>query len=139
MTMLERLHVTPRQYRIVAYVTLAALTLIVMTGAAVRLTDSGLGCENWPKCGGTPLPPLSTHALIEFTTEFGLVARQGRRNLRKCVRSDRHAPQCERSAHQAEHGNRPYGFGQSTRWRRRRLARGRFVCAHRLRSASLPA
>ena len=37
-----------------------------MTGAAVRLTDSGLGCENWPKCGGTPLPPLSSHALIEF-------------------------------------------------------------------------
>src|SRR6202000_3275308 len=59
-------HVPPRQYRTVAYITLAALTLIVMTGAAVRLTDSGLGCENWPKCGGTPLPPLSTHALIEF-------------------------------------------------------------------------
>src|SRR5580658_5124080 len=37
-----------------------------MTGAAVRLTDSGLGCANWPKCGGTPLPPLSSHALIEF-------------------------------------------------------------------------
>jgi heme a synthase len=64
--MSERLRVTPRQYRTVAYVTLAALTVIVMTGAAVRLTDSGLGCANWPKCGGTPLPPLSTHALIEF-------------------------------------------------------------------------
>ena len=64
--MRERLRVTPRQYRTVAYVALASLTLIVMTGAAVRLTDSGLGCENWPKCGGTPLPPLSTHALIEF-------------------------------------------------------------------------
>ena len=64
--MRERLRVTPRQYRTVAYVTLASLTVIVMTGAAVRLTDSGLGCENWPKCGGTPLPPLSTHALIEF-------------------------------------------------------------------------
>jgi cytochrome c oxidase assembly protein subunit 15 len=38
----------------------------VISGAAVRLTDSGLGCENWPKCGGTPLPPLSSHALIEF-------------------------------------------------------------------------
>ncbi len=49
-----------------AYLTLGSLTLIVLTGAAVRLTDSGLGCENWPKCGGTPLPPLSTHALIEF-------------------------------------------------------------------------
>jgi heme a synthase len=62
----DRLAVTPLQYRRVAYVTLASLTLIVLTGAAVRLTDSGLGCENWPKCGGTPLPPLSSHALIEF-------------------------------------------------------------------------
>jgi cytochrome c oxidase assembly protein subunit 15 len=61
-----RLAVTPFQYRRVAYATLGALTLIVLTGAAVRLTDSGLGCENWPKCGGTPLPPLSSHALIEF-------------------------------------------------------------------------
>src|SRR5436305_9889652 len=64
--MRHRLAVTPAQYRRVAYATLAALTLIVLTGAAVRLTDSGLGCENWPKCGGTPLPPLSSHALIEF-------------------------------------------------------------------------
>ncbi len=64
--MRHRLAVTQIQYRRVAYVTLAALTLIVLTGAAVRLTDSGLGCANWPKCGGTPLPPLSTHALIEF-------------------------------------------------------------------------
>jgi cytochrome c oxidase assembly protein subunit 15 len=64
--MRERLAVTPAQYRRVAYATLVSLTLIVLTGAAVRLTDSGLGCENWPKCGGTPLPPLSSHALIEF-------------------------------------------------------------------------
>jgi cytochrome c oxidase assembly protein subunit 15 len=49
-----------------SYVALGSLTLIVLTGAAVRLTDSGLGCENWPKCGGTPLPPLSYHALVEF-------------------------------------------------------------------------
>ena len=64
--MRDRLAATPIQFRRVAYVALAALTLIVFSGAAVRLTDSGLGCENWPKCGGTPLPPLSSHALIEF-------------------------------------------------------------------------
>jgi cytochrome c oxidase assembly protein subunit 15 len=62
----DRLTVTPAQYRRVAYVTLAALSVIVLTGAAVRLTGSGLGCPNWPKCYGGPLPPLSTHALIEF-------------------------------------------------------------------------
>jgi cytochrome c oxidase assembly protein subunit 15 len=64
--MLDRLAVTPRQYRRVADWTLVALTLIVMTGAAVRLTGSGLGCPHWPKCYGSALPPLSTHALIEF-------------------------------------------------------------------------
>src|ERR1700744_3594029 len=63
---LSRHTVAPRQFRIAANATLVALTLIVLSGAGVRLTDSGLGCENWPKCGGTPLPPLSTHALIEF-------------------------------------------------------------------------
>ncbi len=64
--MRDRLAVTPTQYRRVAYATLASLTVIVMTGAAVRLTGSGLGCPNWPKCYGGALPPLSTHALIEF-------------------------------------------------------------------------
>src|SRR5947209_14263835 len=64
--MRARLAVTPAQYRRVAYFALGSLMLIVLTGAAVRLTDSGLGCSNWPKCGGTPLPPLSSHALIEF-------------------------------------------------------------------------
>ena len=64
--MRDRLAVTPVQYRRVAYLTLASLTLIVLTGAAVRLTGSGLGCPDWPKCYGNALPPLSTHALIEF-------------------------------------------------------------------------
>ena len=64
--MRERLAINPTQYRRLAYATLASLTVIVLTGAAVRLTGSGLGCPNWPKCYGSALPPLSTHALIEF-------------------------------------------------------------------------
>jgi cytochrome c oxidase assembly protein subunit 15 len=62
----ERLAVNPDQFRKIAYVALAALTVIVFTGAAVRLTDSGLGCPTWPKCYGRVYPPLATHALIEF-------------------------------------------------------------------------
>lgn len=65
--MRARLTVTPLQYRRVALITLGALTLIVLTGAAVRLTGSGLGCPDWPKCYGKELPPLNTHALIEFS------------------------------------------------------------------------
>jgi cytochrome c oxidase assembly protein subunit 15 len=30
------------------------------------LTDSGLGCPDWPKCYGKTLPPLNTHAVIEY-------------------------------------------------------------------------
>jgi heme a synthase len=62
--------VTPRQYALVAYVALAALTLIVLTGAAVRLTGSGLGCPEWPRCYGTAYPPLNTHAVIEFSNRL---------------------------------------------------------------------
>ncbi len=57
---------TPAQYRRAAYIALGALALIVLTGAAVRLTDSGLGCPNWPRCYGKAVPPLQSHALIEF-------------------------------------------------------------------------
>ena len=46
---------------------LFSLWLIVTTGAAVRLTDSGLGCEHWPGCeAGHPLPAKDYHAFIEF-------------------------------------------------------------------------
>jgi cytochrome c oxidase assembly protein subunit 15 len=62
--------VTPRQYAWTAYVALAALTVIVLTGAAVRLTGSGLGCPTWPKCYGNVYPPLNTHAVIEFSNRL---------------------------------------------------------------------
>jgi heme a synthase len=66
----ERTHgytVTPEQYVIAAYAALAALTLIVLSGAAVRLSGSGLGCPDWPRCYGHAYPPLNSHALIEFS------------------------------------------------------------------------
>lgn len=50
-----------------ALLSLAALYLVVATGAVVRLTASGLGCDNWPRCGDTPFPEKGGHALIEFS------------------------------------------------------------------------
>ncbi len=43
---------------------------IVVTGGAVRLTGSGLGCPTWPRCSGARLVPndkLGIHGAIEFT------------------------------------------------------------------------
>jgi len=59
--------VSPRIFERIAWAALAVLTLIVFTGAAVRLTGSGLGCPDWPKCNGASLAPeLKLHGLIEF-------------------------------------------------------------------------
>jgi cytochrome c oxidase assembly protein subunit 15 len=60
------LTVSPETFRRVAYAALVALFLIVVSGATVRLTGSGLGCENWPRCGDTFLPPKDYHAVVEF-------------------------------------------------------------------------
>src|SRR5512139_1642692 len=57
---------TPRQYFVVASVALGALVMIVLTGAAVRLTGSGLGCPDWPKCYGGTVPPADLNAVIEY-------------------------------------------------------------------------
>lgn len=60
------LTVSPVAFERIVYAALAALFLIVVSGATVRLTGSGLGCENWPRCGDTFLPPKDYHALVEF-------------------------------------------------------------------------
>jgi cytochrome c oxidase assembly protein subunit 15 len=64
---LESFEITPRRFEITALVAMIALTLIVFSGAAVRLSGSGLGCPDWPRCYGHVYPPLRTHALIEFS------------------------------------------------------------------------
>jgi heme a synthase len=81
-----------------AWATLVANILIVVTGGAVRLTGSGLGCPTWPRCTDESFRPhgsLQFHQAIEFgnrTLTFVLTAvavatlvaawRTGRRDLR---------------------------------------------------------
>jgi cytochrome c oxidase assembly protein subunit 15 len=54
-----------------------AMALIIVTGAAVRLTGSGLGCADWPTCSeGHVVAPLQYHAWMEFGNRLvtGLVS-----------------------------------------------------------------
>jgi cytochrome c oxidase assembly protein subunit 15 len=66
--MRARFRIEPKAYFIVSAVALVALTLIVFTGAAVRVTGSGLGCPDWPNCyrDGRLVAELNSHAWIEF-------------------------------------------------------------------------
>jgi cytochrome c oxidase assembly protein subunit 15 len=64
---LRRLELSPTRFLQLTLISLGALWLIVLTGAAVRVTDSGLGCRHWPGCeAGHPLPAKDYHAFIEF-------------------------------------------------------------------------
>jgi heme a synthase len=64
---LRRFELAPVQFFRLALLNVGMLWLIVVTGAAVRLTSSGLGCRHWPGCEkGHPLPAKDYHAYIEF-------------------------------------------------------------------------
>lgn len=68
---------SPRAYRRITLLALLAQVFITISGAAVRLTGSGLGCSDWPKCEENQLvAPLEYHAMIEFLnrTVTGLVS-----------------------------------------------------------------
>jgi cytochrome c oxidase assembly protein subunit 15 len=59
--------VSPSAFRSFCAVALGAIVLVTITGATVRLTGSGLGCSNWPRCGDTFLPPESFNSIVEFS------------------------------------------------------------------------
>jgi heme a synthase len=62
-----RFELSPAAFRRVTLLALAALTIIVVSGGAVRLTGSGLGCSDWPTCEQDELVgEMSVHKAIEF-------------------------------------------------------------------------
>ena len=54
-------------FRGLTLVTAVAAFALVVLGAVVRVTGSGLGCPDWPLCYGGVLPPLESQAIIEFS------------------------------------------------------------------------
>ncbi len=58
--------ITPHAYRRWTLAALSFLSIIILTGAAVRLTASGLGCSRWPQCEkGTLVGAANGHQAIE--------------------------------------------------------------------------
>lgn len=59
--------ITPAAYRRLTLVAALLLAFIIVTGGAVRLTGSGLGCPDWPTCDDSRVvAPLEFHAMVEF-------------------------------------------------------------------------
>jgi len=68
---LRGMAVSARTFRRVALANVLWLFVIVASGASVRLTGSGLGCEHWPGCNaGVEVYPTSYHGYIEFSNRI---------------------------------------------------------------------
>jgi cytochrome c oxidase assembly protein subunit 15 len=71
----ERVEVTPTTYRRICVASLWALGAIIVTGAAVRLSGSGLGCTDWPGCTHNHLVTgWHLHGLVEDINRFFTVS-----------------------------------------------------------------
>lgn len=58
--------ISPKTFRIVTGVAFGSLCTIVVSGALVRLTGSGLGCSDWPQCNETKFVDVTSgHTFIE--------------------------------------------------------------------------
>jgi cytochrome c oxidase assembly protein subunit 15 len=69
----RRFRLSPSAYRQIALVAVFLVGFIIITGGAVRLTGSGLGCPDWPNCEPGSLVPKGAddgHAMVEFVNRM---------------------------------------------------------------------
>src|SRR6266568_3586329 len=94
-----------RRFTRLAWTAAAFTYLLIILGAIVRITGSGMGCgEHWPLCNGRLLPPLDLPTLIEYGHRLAAAAVSGlvaalaayawwlRRNARSGMRDASNGP-----------------------------------------------
>ena len=58
---------TGPHFRYLTLATLVGVFALIVLGGVVRITESGLGCPDWPLCHGRIIPPFDAATLIEYS------------------------------------------------------------------------